>query len=95
MRRRVCCTIGILMGLSLFFLAEAGAGLGPSKAVLDPGAGCYQPGEPETLCFLITNNSPDGEAIVDIDLGFSGDWIVMDCCRQGEVCPVDEGYVRT
>jgi len=82
------------MALCLFFTAQASASLGASKVVLDPSADCYQPGESKTLCFLVSNDSPDGEAIADIDLGFPGDWTVLDCCRQGEVCPVNEGYVR-
>ncbi|MBW2202752.1 MAG: hypothetical protein JRF52_01305 [Deltaproteobacteria bacterium] len=95
MRRRVCSAIGILMALWLFFTAQASASLGPSKVVLDPSANCYQPGESKTLCFLVSNESPDGEAIADIDLGFPGDWTVLNCCRQQEVCPMNAGYVRT
>ena len=94
MMRHVCSAVSVLMVLCLFFAAEINANLGPSKVVLDPSADCYQPGENKTLCFLVTNSSPDGETITDIDLGFPADWTVMDCCREGEVCPVNEGYVR-
>ena len=94
MMRNVCFKISVLMVLCLFFAVETGASLGSSKVVADPNADCYQPGENRTLCFLVTNSSPDGEVITDIDLGFPGDWTVMDCCRDGEVCPVNEGYVR-
>ncbi len=66
MRRRVYLVIGVLMALSLFFSAEVSASLGPSKAVLDPSADCYQPGESKTLCFLVSNDSPDGEAIAGV-----------------------------
>lgn len=93
--KHVCFKIYVLMALCLFLTAEVSANLGPSRVVVDPGADCYQPGENKRICFLVTNSSPDGEVITDIDLGFPGDWTVMDCCRDGDACPVNEGYVRT
>jgi len=94
MMRHVCFVVSVLMVLCLCLTSETGASLGPSKVILDPSADCYQSGEKKTLCFLVTNSSPDGEVIADIDLGFPEDWTVMDGCREGEVCPVNEGYVR-
>ena len=95
MMRYLFFMIGVLMGFGPFFTSGASADLGPSDVVLHPGKDCYEAGEKKTLCFLVTNASPDGEAIADVDLGFPGDWTVLDCCRQGEVCTVNERYVRS
>ena len=96
MRRRFYWVMGFLWVLPLLFAGVVSADLGLSKTVLDPSANCYSPGETKTLCFLVTNDSPDGEAITDVDLGFPEDWTVLKCCLEKESCPVDDtGYVRT
>jgi len=95
MMRHVCFTISVLMFLCLFLAPETSADLGPSTLVMESGSECYQPGGDKALCFQVANSSPDGETITDVDLAFPEDWTVTDCCREGEVCPVNGGYIRS
>lgn len=73
--RRVFLGVMGLWCLSLLFMpVHASADLGASDVQLMGGSNCYVPGETTTICFLVTNDSPDTEGIKIVGLTFPTGW---------------------